>query len=322
MASGASATPSIPPPYRRRRGGTIIPLVLILIGVLLLLQNLGLVSADIWSAIGRLWPLLLVLIGLEVLLGRHLGGQRILGIMLLAFAGAGIWAAVTAGSSTGETDTRTLDRSLDGATSANVLVNFGAGQLKLGSLSSSDPTQLASLTLRGPANVEPTTRYEVQNGIGQLQYGVTGRSGLAAAAFPMFDGRQSPPAELGIALSPNIPLTVSVRTGAADAQLDFSQLRATDLNVSVGASAAHVTLPANAGTTTAHVQGGLTALTIVVPAGVGAQVHYRGGLNALDMDRTRFSAVGNGEYRSADYDSASNRVDLYVDSGLASVTIE
>src|SRR5262249_29440970 len=43
MASGASAGPPVPPSYRRRRGGTLIPLVLILVGVLLLLQNLGLV---------------------------------------------------------------------------------------------------------------------------------------------------------------------------------------------------------------------------------------------------------------------------------------
>ncbi len=322
MASGASARPPVPPPYRRRRGGTVVPLVLILIGVLLLLQNLGLVSADIWSTIGRLWPLLLVLIGLDVLLGRHLGGRAILGVMLLAFVGAGIWATVTAGSSTADSDTRSFDQSLEGATSADVLVNFGAGQLTLSSLPGSDPTQLARLSFQGPANLEPTTRYDVQNGVGQLQYGVNGRTGLAGSAFPMFSGRHSSSSQLGVALSPNVPLTVTVRTGAADAQLDFSQLRATDLNVSVGASAAHMTLPASAGTTTAHVQGGLTALTIVVPPGVAAQVHYRGGLNALDIDRTRFSAVGNGEYRSADYDSASNRVDLYVDSGLASVTIE
>jgi hypothetical protein len=300
----------------------VIPLVLILIGVLLLLQNLGLVSADIWSNVGRLWPLLLVLIGAEVLLGRHLGGRAILGLMLLAFAGAGIWAAMTASSSTADSATRTQDQSLDGATSANVLVNFGAGQLNLSSLPGSDPAQLASLTFQGPANVEPTAQYEVQNGVGQLQYGVNGRTGLASSAFPIFSGRQSASAQMSVALTPGVPLTVTVRTGAADAQLDFSQLRATDLDVSVGASAAHLTLPANAGTTSAHVQGGLTALTIVVPPGVAAQVHYRGGLNALDIDRTRFPAVGYGEYRSADYDSASNRVDLYVDSGLASVTIE
>jgi hypothetical protein len=300
----------------------VIPLVLILIGVLLLLQNLGLVSADIWSNVGRLWPLLLVLIGLEVLFGRQLGGRAILGIMLLAFAGAGIWATMTAGSSAIGTNTHTLDQSLDGATSADVLVNFGAGQLNLSSLPGSDPAQLASLTFEGPANLEPTTSYAVQDGVGQLQYGVNGRTGLASSAFPMFSGRQSPSARMSVALAPNVPLQVTVRTGATDAQLDFSQLRATALDVSVGASAAHLTLPANAGSTTAHVQGGLTALIIVVPPGVAAQVHYRGGLNALDIDRRRFPAVGNGEYRSADYDTASNRVDLYVDSGLASVTIE
>jgi hypothetical protein len=321
MASGASAGPPLPPRYRRRRGGTLIPLVLILVGVLLLLQNLGLVSAEIWSNLGRLWPLLLVLVGLEVLLGRYLGGWTMLGIMLLALVGAGIWATATAGSVTQASDTRTLDQSLDGATSANVAVSFGAGHLSLSSLPSGDPDQLGSVTVQGPANVEPTVHYEVQNGVGQLQYGVSGRNGFASSALPMLAGRSAPSPRMSVALTPSVPLTVTVRTGAADAQLDFSQLRASELDVSVGASAAQLTLPANAGSTTAHVKGGLTALTLVVPPGVAAQVHYRGGLNALDIDQTRFPAVGNGEYRSPDYDSATNRVDLYVDSGLASVTI-
>src|SRR5262249_56467289 len=101
-----------------------------------------------------------------------------------------------------------------------------------------------------------------------------------------------------VALTPSVPLMVPVRAGAADAQLDFSQLRASDLDVSVGASAAQLTLPANAGMTTARVKGGLTTLTVVVPPDVAAQVHYRGGLNALDIDQTRFPAVGNGDYRS------------------------
>ncbi len=84
-----------------------------------------------------------------------------------------------------------LDQSLDGATQANVIVNFGDGQLTLGALPSSDTTQLASLTFQGPANVEPTARYQVQNGVGQLQYGVNGRPGLAGSALPMLSGRQS-----------------------------------------------------------------------------------------------------------------------------------
>src|SRR5262249_8452195 len=158
-----------------------------------------------------------------------------------------------------------------------------------------DPDQLASVTVQGPANVEPTVGYEVQNGVGQLEYGLSGRNGFASSALPMLAGRSSPSPQMSVALSPNVPLTLARRPGGPDAQLDFSQLRASDLDVSVGASAAHLTLPENAGTSTARVKGGLTALTVVVPPGVAAQVHYRGGLNALDIDQSRFPAVGNGE---------------------------
>ncbi len=47
-------------------GGLFWPTVLIILGVILLLQNLGLIPADIW----KYWPILLVLWGINILLRR------------------------------------------------------------------------------------------------------------------------------------------------------------------------------------------------------------------------------------------------------------
>jgi len=41
-----------------------IPLVLILIGILFLLKNLGIITGSIWSI---LWPLLVIILGLSLL---------------------------------------------------------------------------------------------------------------------------------------------------------------------------------------------------------------------------------------------------------------
>jgi hypothetical protein len=324
MDPGASAYGRVPPPNRhhRRGGGVLIPLVLILVGVVLLLQNLGLVSPEIWPSLVRLWPLLLILVGLEVLLSRRLGGSARLAVMLVALIGAGAWATANASRSGPATTTRTLDQTLQGITQADVTVNFGAGQLDLGALPAANTTSLGSLTFEGPAGVQPTASYQLNNGVGQLQYAVSGRPAVFLPLLALVSGRDTDSAHTGVALSPSIPLSVSVRTGAADAQLDFSQLRVTNLDLAIGASSARVTLPAAAGTTSAQIKGGLTALTIVVPPGVAAQLHYRGGLTTLDLDRTRFPSVGNGVYRSPDYDTAANRVDLYLDSGLSRVTVD
>ena len=54
-----------------RRGGLIGPVILIGLGSVFLLINLGVLSWSVWTVIFRLWPVLLVAAGLDLLLGRR-----------------------------------------------------------------------------------------------------------------------------------------------------------------------------------------------------------------------------------------------------------
>lgn len=58
-------TPSKPP--RRRLGPILWPLILIAFGVLLLLENMGVLDQSAWSILWNLWPLLFIAIGLDAL---------------------------------------------------------------------------------------------------------------------------------------------------------------------------------------------------------------------------------------------------------------
>jgi len=51
------------------RGPIVLPLALIAGGVVLLLSNLGYLDVDVPDLIRRFWPLLLVALGLEIILG-------------------------------------------------------------------------------------------------------------------------------------------------------------------------------------------------------------------------------------------------------------
>jgi hypothetical protein len=54
----------------RQRGSLVGPLILIGLGIIFLLSNLGLMTGDVWDTIARLWPLILVAIGLDGILRR------------------------------------------------------------------------------------------------------------------------------------------------------------------------------------------------------------------------------------------------------------
>lgn len=55
-------------------GKITLSLVLIAFGVLVLLRNIGQVSEGWWRTTVKLWPLILIFIGIEVLLARRKGG--------------------------------------------------------------------------------------------------------------------------------------------------------------------------------------------------------------------------------------------------------
>jgi hypothetical protein len=52
---------------RRPAAGLLIPLVLVCVGIVLLLNTLGVLAWESWSEIGRFWPVLVIAFGLSIL---------------------------------------------------------------------------------------------------------------------------------------------------------------------------------------------------------------------------------------------------------------
>jgi hypothetical protein len=76
---------------RRRPPSLFWPLLLISAGVLLLLSNLGYVPWSSWNVLWRLWPLLLIGLGIDALIGRRTtGGMIVSGLLILLLLGGAI----------------------------------------------------------------------------------------------------------------------------------------------------------------------------------------------------------------------------------------
>jgi len=52
---------------RRPATGLVVPIVLVCVGVVLLLNTLGVLAWETWSEIGRFWPVLVIAFGLGIL---------------------------------------------------------------------------------------------------------------------------------------------------------------------------------------------------------------------------------------------------------------
>jgi hypothetical protein len=51
---------------RRPLAGLVVPLVLTAVGIVLLLNTLGVLPWERWSEIGRFWPVLVIAVGLGI----------------------------------------------------------------------------------------------------------------------------------------------------------------------------------------------------------------------------------------------------------------
>lgn len=258
-------------------------LVLILLGGVLLLSNLGLIQGSVWNMI---WPLFLILLGLMFLLGASGRGRR--------------WAAAPVNDSL----------PLDGAPSAEIEFHHGAGRLSVNA--GSDPNTLYSGSFGGGVDKDVRRRGSA--------LAVTMRTPPDAWLGPWdwWGGRGALDWDVG--LNPNVPLSLAFETGASQTRLDLSALRVTDLSLKTGASATDLTLPSGAGLTRARVETGVAAVHVQIPNGVAARINGKMGLGALNVDRQRFPYRG-GVYESDDFATAANRVELQIEGGVASVDV-
>ena len=320
MSSTTPYSPPTVPPRPRRRGGVVGPLVLIFIGVVFLLQNTGYLPPNFWVNLWRLWPLLLVLAGIELLFANRLPWLIVACLAAVVLVVGALAVNANVAPTVTAPTTKQLDTDLGGATEAAVTVRFGAGQLTIGPLVQPRDNQFASMTYTGPPDLAPQANYLVAaGGLGRLDYQVSGRPG---PGFNPFASGRSGSAHMELNLTPRVPISsLSIQTGATEAHLDLSSLRVGDIDMSVGAATASVRLPENAGLTTMHVSGGASTLTLEIPQGVAARIQHHGGLSTLKVDQSRFPLVSEGLYQSADYDQAANKVDITLETGVTTIQV-
>lgn len=121
-------------------------------------------------------------------------------------------------------------------------------------------------------------------------------------------------------LSKEIPLKLVFETGGAETHLDLTDLQVKDLVLKTGASSTEIKLPSKAGTTSVKLEAGAASVAIRIPEGVAARVEAEAGLASISVDQERFPKQG-GIYQSEDFETAPNKVDIRIETGLASIEI-
>jgi len=250
--------------------------VLIVLAGLLLLKQMGAIVGDIF---GYFWPILIIAYGIWLITGFFARNRPVEG--------------------------EQVSIPHEGATSAIVKLNHGAGRLTLQSGAGSGEI------VNGTFGTGLSHTSHIENGRMEVKLSTFHQ------AWAWWPGESM---DWDIRLNGDIPLSLKIDSGASASILDLSDLRVTDLEIRTGASSTQLTLPTNAGNTHVDIDTGASSLKVNVPSGVAASIRVKRGITSVNVN-PRFPRLDGDLYQSTDYGNAANRIDMTINAGVGSIEV-
>ena len=297
----------------RRRGSLVGPVILIGLGVVLLLNNLNVIDWNVWEVIIRLWPVLLVAAGLDLLIGHRSTWGSLLALILTIGLVAGALWLFGSGLVGPQTSVQEIKQGTEGAARAEIVVGSAVGGLNV--KAQSEPGALVTGQIHTVGQEQVTQDFRL-TGKGEDQTAVFKlQSSGDFVGFPA-SGDTHP---WDLALTPDLPMMLEVNMGVGSVDLDLRGLDLSDLDVSIGVGQVTVILP-NEGRFKATIGSAIGSTVIVIPAEMEARINFSTGLSGRSVP-ANFDRRGDA-YTSPGYQGAEHRIDLDVSQAIGSVSVQ
>ena len=292
------------------RSGIVGPFILVGIGILFLLNNMGLIQVNFWQLASTLWPVILIGIGLDMLIGRRSTTGSLLALLVTAIFLVGGAIFVGVGPTTTSRGEVTEIRYAPGTVKeADIRISTSTGRLTVGTLADAGVLVAGSVRLAGNEEVIEESSQEDGKAIYRLSSEGVGVVGVAGNES-LWDLR----------INGEIPTNLEINTGAGEAELNLERARLTGLKVDLGIGATTITLP-RSGTFSGEISGGIGKLVIRVPASLAVRLHVDTGIGQVQVNGN-FNQPGENLYLSAATQESGERATLNISSGIGQVVIE
>lgn len=281
------------------------PFLLISLGGLLLLQVLGLLPVGLWNLLIRLWPLLLVALGLDMLIGHRSRGRALLVLFLAALLLiASLLLTALRANLAPAGQSQAIIQTTHGVERAEVTIDFKSGEeFNLSALGGSLYLMEGQL-VHGPLESLQQS-YLVKEGVGRLK--------LSQQQDPLIIPFVNQSAHWEVHLTPDLPLSLNVRTNRGNVNLDLSGLpNLMDLDLRTGEGATRVIFSVDA-SLHASLTAGASPVTLTIPTDLPTRLTVISGSTKLYAP-SRFSRVGE-VYATQNFSTAGPYLDLEVEGG-------
>lgn len=295
---------------KMNRGRMSFGLWLILIGAILVLNNLGWLDWKIWVALFDLWPVLLILWGAHLLLSRTflwfvpvLAGVVIVGAVALSGPDMGLgWLA---GDQVSESFRYEIDPN---KSRFEVRVNVGAVDF---TMKRGEPGIVAG-ELTSPEAIAPTARFQEWGSGADLLLQPDQRRGWWFSRLGA--------SEWSVEVPEAIPLVLRVNGGAGDFLFDMRGLDVPQITLNGGASHYKLLFDEVGSHTQVNVNGGFSSLDLEVSSDVGLRIRINGVM--IDHNLERAGLRQNGRWwETPGYAQSARTVDLDLSLSFGSLNV-
>jgi Domain of unknown function (DUF5668) len=287
------------------------PALLILVGVIALLANTGQIPAERLYNLVNLWPLILVVIGLELIVRRSLHGVAgdIAAALIILLAIAGATAYVAASPAAHFSQTLDSSAELGSISAASVEIDAGAAQITVvGSSDLGSNLYRAHIDYSGP---KPDVSLDRETGALVITQGGNNFFAFGQQRFA-----------LSLQLNPSVPWTISQATGAATSTFNLANVHLSRLSISTGASRNDITLGPPSGKVSVQINGGSLTVRVHRPSAAQVSVSVSGGAISLAADGHDYHGFGTLNFTSSSFDVAQDGYRVEVNGGACNVTVD
>lgn len=292
------------------RRGLVGATVMICLGAIFLMANFGLLAIDIWGLVLQFWPVLLIAIGFDIIVGRRSILLSLLGVLVVvAILVGAVWYSSysTAGM---QLTTANISQALDGATRANVQIDTGVGEVHITAIEAGDSLIEGSVPQGSGFDVRQEFSIEGATASYHLR-----QSGNTVWVFP------APRNQMlwDLRLNPEVIGNLDLNLGVGQVILDLEDISLENLSVETAVGNTELTLPAQ-GDYQVQLEGAIGKLTVYVPDNIGVQIQPSSGLGTTKVPDDYIRNSGN--YRSPNFDQAENKVNLSVSNAIGLIEIK
>ncbi len=300
-------------------------LILVFIGGILLLQNFGVIDFQ-WFVIWRFWPLILILIGANMLFSRE-NSQTGAIISVVLTLSALVFIGWQGTRDHHEGKSRWFFNEWEDEPKSDVKHKSGYFSEPY-----SASTTSAILNISGGATtykLEDTTselfNAKVSSSFGNYSLVKISNDSSETLNFKMsgkaeWDMREKGPNEAVMALNSNPLWTINVETGAGKAWFDLSKFKVQSFNFEGGATKLDVKLGAPLATTNVNVETGVSQIHISIPSNAACKINTDSGLSSSDFEG--FDKQSDGSYITPNFSSAKEKFIIKLEGGLSKFDVD